>query len=356
VVTRRASAIRPAILVGDLCLVWGDQLMARALCPPRPSWLPARAYDQMRVEAISGQYLDVLGENAPVWTVGQALRTARLKTAGYTVARAAAVRAVLAGHPDPAVSAAFDRYGLLVGEAFQLRDDLLGAFGSPEVTGKPAGDDLVSGKPTVLLQLARDRASPPQLTELEDLLHRCSRRGDQAGAASARRLAELVLATGAADQVESMITERVLGGCQALDSRRPRRVGSRRPHRSRPARSRTRGRTGARPRTVTGADRERGHRRCGPRRPGRAPCISTAPAVEFTILEKAAVPGGPGRPPVGWPGSIRDTGPTVLTMPRTDRATRWPRSGRGVDRLGYRLTPLDPAYRAWYAPMTRTST
>jgi geranylgeranyl diphosphate synthase type I len=192
-----------AILAGDLCLVWADQLMGRSLVPPRRLAAARRAYDRMRVEAIAGQFLDILGERAPVWTVEQALRTARLKTAGYTVIRPLHFGVALSGPTDGVLPAAFTRYGIAVGEAFQLRDDLLGAFGEPEVTGKPAGDDLVQGKPTVLLQLARSRATARQLAHLD---------GGLPG------LAHVVRQTGAPDEVEKMIGERVDEARRALEA------------------------------------------------------------------------------------------------------------------------------------------
>ncbi len=173
-----------AILVGDLCLVWADQLLAGASIPAATLFAVRSCYDRMRVEAVAGQYLDILGETQPEdWSVDRSLLVARLKTAAYTVQRPLQFGLALAG-PDPAVHDAYSRYGLLVGEAFQLRDDLLGVFGDPAVTGKPAGDDLRSGKPTTLLMLAR-RGAPVE------------------------PLAEVIAATGAPDRVEAMIRERV---------------------------------------------------------------------------------------------------------------------------------------------------
>ena len=124
----------------------------------------------MRVETIAGQYLDVLGENDPAnWSVDRALRVARYKTASYTVQRPLLFGACLAGgrRRRRRSIAAYTRYGLAVGEAFQLRDDLLGVYGDPATTGKPAGDDLRTGKPTALLMLARQLATPAQRRALD---------------------------------------------------------------------------------------------------------------------------------------------------------------------------------------------
>ena len=118
----------------------------------------------MRVEAVAGQYLDVLGEAEPQRVVGRAGaagRPAQDRRATRCSDRCSSALA-LAGRSDPTrrVDGAYRRYGAAVGEAFQLRDDLLGVYGDPAVTGKPAGDDLRTGKPTALLMLARQLATP----------------------------------------------------------------------------------------------------------------------------------------------------------------------------------------------------
>lgn len=151
-----------AVLVGDLCLVWADRLLAHTAVPAHRLLDVRRCYDQMRVETVAGQYLDVLGESeSATWSVDRALRVARYKTASYTVQRPLLFGAALAGVTGDAPQiAAYTRFGLAVGEAFQLCDDLLGVYGDPATTGKPAGDDLRTGKPTVLLLLAG--SSPPR--------------------------------------------------------------------------------------------------------------------------------------------------------------------------------------------------
>ncbi|MGC4833328.1 polyprenyl synthetase family protein [Micromonospora vinacea] len=198
-----------AVLIGDLCMVWADQLLAHASVPSARLFEVRRCYDQMRVETVAGQYLDVLGENDPGnWSVDRALRVARYKTASYTVQRPLLFGACLAGVPaDDQLVSAYTRYGLAVGEAFQLRDDLLGVYGDPAATGKPAGDDLRTGKPTALLMLARELATPAQLTALE-----------RAADGPVDTLAGLVAETGAVTRVEQMIAERVGDALAALDA------------------------------------------------------------------------------------------------------------------------------------------
>ncbi|MDM4721937.1 polyprenyl synthetase family protein [Micromonospora sp. WMMA1363] len=201
-----------AVLIGDLCMVWADRLLAHAALPPARLLDVRRCYDQMRVETVAGQYLDVLGENdAANWSVDRALRVARYKTASYTVQRPLLFGACLGGvDADAPLIAAYTRYGLAVGEAFQLCDDLLGVYGDSATTGKPTGDDLRTGKPTALLMLARQLATPAQRRALEETV-------PDAGDGDIARLAELVADTGAVDRIERMIADRVAEALAALD-------------------------------------------------------------------------------------------------------------------------------------------
>jgi geranylgeranyl diphosphate synthase, type I len=218
-VGRRGDADRfgeaAAILVGDLCLVWADRLLSTAELPTEVVLEARRCYDEMRIEAIAGQYLDVLGgADGRDWSVERALRVARLKTASYTVQYPLLFGAALTdiGRAVP-VTEAYTDYGLAVGEAFQLCDDLLGVFGDPKTTGKPAGDDLRTGKPTTLLLLARQLGTPAQRAEL-DRVHSGAVPAD----VDVARLAAVVAATGAVDRVHEMIEQRVGAALDALDA------------------------------------------------------------------------------------------------------------------------------------------
>ncbi len=206
-----------AILAGDLCLVWADQLIARTPLPSATLFTARACYDRMRVETVAGQYLDVLGEVEPAaWSLERALLVARHKTACYTVQRPLQFGLALAGITLPAVDEAFARYGQAVGEAFQLRDDLLGAFGDPSVTGKPAGDDLRTGKPTALLMLAHQLATPAQRAELAVDPAGAVNPADGSGGPTPAELAALITATGAPELLEKIIHERVDEGIAAL--------------------------------------------------------------------------------------------------------------------------------------------
>jgi geranylgeranyl diphosphate synthase type I len=213
-----------AILVGDLCLVWADQLLARTPVSTATLFAVRACYDRMRVEAVAGQYLDVLGESRPdTWTVDRALLVARHKTASYTVQRPLQFGLTLAGPSDRSrVDAAYSTYGIAVGEAFQLRDDLLGVYGDPAITGKPAGDDLRTGKPTTLLMLARQLATAPQRAELDADSAGAVNPADGSGGSSStvdvERLARVIAETGAPARIEALIAERVAEGVAAVES------------------------------------------------------------------------------------------------------------------------------------------
>lgn len=144
-----------AILAGDVSLVLSDVLLADANPDVRRLW------NDLRIEVNLGQFLDVVGTARGEVPLATAERIVEYKTARYTIVRPLQMGAALAGRND--LEEALGRIGTPLGVAFQLRDDLLGAFGSPEVTGKPVGDDLREGKPTPLLARAREAASKSQL-------------------------------------------------------------------------------------------------------------------------------------------------------------------------------------------------
>jgi len=197
-----------AILLGDLCLV-GCQRELREALEPLPITVVASAralFDEMQTEVIVGQYLDVLVQAEP-WGLDPAADEARARTviraksARYSVEHPLALGAVLAGADQEQV-AAIRAVGLPLGEAFQLRDDVLGVFGDPEVTGKPAGDDLREGKRTVLM--ARTMAGAD--AHVRELVS--ARLGDPALDADAvAALRSAIVASGALAGVESVIDD-----------------------------------------------------------------------------------------------------------------------------------------------------
>ncbi|HSP39761.1 MAG TPA: polyprenyl synthetase family protein [Frankiaceae bacterium] len=199
-----------AILLGDLCLVWAEQMLTTCGLPEDALRRTRPVYDEMRVELMSGQYLDLLEQARGGRDMARALRVARYKSAKYTIERPLHVGASLAGD-SPAVRRAYSAYGLPLGEAFQLRDDVLGVFGDPEVTGKPAGDDLREGKRTVLIAMVLDHATQAQSA----VVHR--HLGDpDLDPAGIDALRTVIADTGALDRVEALIEERTAGAIDAL--------------------------------------------------------------------------------------------------------------------------------------------
>ncbi|GAB4086076.1 polyprenyl synthetase family protein [Myceligenerans cantabricum] len=197
-----------AILLGDLVLIAAQRELTAALAG-LPAVAPAvrEAFDRMQSEVVTGQYLDVLVQAEP-WGADPAAdetrahAVLRAKAAGYSVASPLELGALLAGAGERQ-AARVHTAGVPLGEAFQLRDDVLGVFGDPDVTGKPAGDDLREGKRTVLA--ARTMAGLPAGAE-RDLL--VASLGDaELSDDAVRRVREVIVGSGALDAVERLVDE-----------------------------------------------------------------------------------------------------------------------------------------------------
>lgn len=189
-----------AILLGDLLLSWADELLRRCGLPADRVAAALEVFDLCRTEVIAGQFLDVSVQARGHADVATALTVLRYKSAKYSIERPLHIGAALAGAGEEQLAALTD-VGLPLGEAFQLRDDLLGVFGDPQETGKPAGDDLVEGKRTVLVALALEGAPPADRELLDSLL------GTPAAATEVDRLRAVITDSGARDRVEAMIAE-----------------------------------------------------------------------------------------------------------------------------------------------------
>ncbi len=194
-----------AILMGDVAQVYADRLLAGA--PPAA----LATFDEMRLELNAGQYLDLLGSARGAPTVEEARRICRYKTATYTVERPLHLGAALAA-PDrlDELVGPLSAYGAPLGEAFQLRDDLLGTFGDPGVTGKPVGEDLREGKPTMLVALAYQGADAAQRAVLDEHIGRAD-----LGAADVARVQSVIEATGGRAELEATIARLVAGALAA---------------------------------------------------------------------------------------------------------------------------------------------
>ncbi|MEV1063738.1 polyprenyl synthetase family protein [Streptomyces sp. NPDC050263] len=146
-----------AILVGDLALVWSDVMVRASGLPADAQTRLGPVWSAVRYEVMYGQLLDLISQASDEEDVHAALLVDQYKTASYTVERPLQFGAAIAG-AEIGLVAAYRAFGADIGIAFQLRDDLLGVFGDPAVTGKPSGDDLREGKRTVLLATALKRA------------------------------------------------------------------------------------------------------------------------------------------------------------------------------------------------------
>jgi geranylgeranyl diphosphate synthase type I len=197
--------VSSALLFGDLLLAFSDELVTAGIAGQGPSGRRARAeFNSMRRDVTVGQYLDIVEEVA--WPVveadtalDRAIRVVTFKSAKYSIEAPLRIGAALAG-ADAAVLDGLSKFGLPLGIAFQLRDDLLGVFGDEAQTGKPVGDDLREGKRTALIAIAESRLGEAT-TSLAGL-------GDDH--LSPARVAEIQLMlrnVGAEDAVERMIAE-----------------------------------------------------------------------------------------------------------------------------------------------------
>ena len=224
-----------AILIGDMLLTWTDEMYRGSGFAPEVLASGQPALNAMRTEVAAGQYLDLLSQISHTTSVRAALRVVTYKTAKYTIERplqlgaalAAGAQAATARHPGAAgraaraeertrtavaIEAVCTEYGIPLGIAFQLRDDVLGVFGDPARTGKPISGDISEGKRTVLMAIARERATESQARMLDRHL------GDRnLTEAAAARVKAVLIDTGAVAECEALIGASVKEAVAALD-------------------------------------------------------------------------------------------------------------------------------------------
>ncbi len=207
-----------ATLLGDLLLAWSDEAFDEALqlTDDEPARLTARReFNTMRTQVMLGQYLDILEEQS--WRshpeadqLSRARRIVIYKSAKYSVEAPLTIGAALGGADDAALSE-LRAFGLPLGIAFQLRDDLLGVFGDSQVTGKPSGDDLREGKRTVLVAIARSRLPANARSLVDELL------GDpHLTDMQVRMLQDTLRECGAVDVVEDIIQREVERAAESI--------------------------------------------------------------------------------------------------------------------------------------------
>lgn len=191
-----AFGVNLAMLLGDLAHTLADSLVQ-----PLPLRL-RRLWFELCVELMVGQRADLTGAAAGRRDLAHAEHIARLKSGMYTIERPLQLGA-LAADAEEGTCAALQQWGEHIGRAFALRDDQLGIWGDPALTGKPAGDDLAEGKATVILALAFERLEGPAREALTRLGTVDLRPGD------VTVVSDALVSTGVRDDIETMIEDAV---------------------------------------------------------------------------------------------------------------------------------------------------
>ena len=207
--------VAAAILAGDLCLAFSEELFT-ASCSDTPGAGARAIFNRMRTEVMAGQYLDLLEEavgpdQTPEIAEERALNILRFKSAKYSMERPLMLGGALAGADEDLLSA-YSAFALPLGEAFQLRDDVLGVFGDPEVTGKPAGDDLREGKRTFLIARALGASGDDTRARINAMLGDTAL--DDTAVATLRRL---IVGSGALEHTEQLIATKSEDAFTALE-------------------------------------------------------------------------------------------------------------------------------------------
>ena len=170
-------------------------------------------FDEMEVELMAGQYLDIYEQALASESIERSLKVARYKSGKYSIERPLHFGAALANKNPESFYPIYSAYGLPLGEAFQLRDDLLGVFGDSATTGKPAGDDLREGKRTVLMAMTHERATAAQRETIKSLFGRADL--DSVGVETLR---SIIVDTGASDHLETLISSLFEESVTAIDN------------------------------------------------------------------------------------------------------------------------------------------
>ena len=199
-----------AILIGDLALSWADELLLTSGLNDVQVVAAKSVYDIMRTELMAGQYLDLLEQVRRDITEDRAMKVIRFKSAKYTIERPLLMGAAIA-EASPEVQDALSNYGLELGTAFQLRDDVLGVFGDAQVTGKPAGDDLRERKQTLLVARTLEMASHESRVEFEALFAQ-----PELTDADIAKLQTIISESGALESVEQTISQTTDSALNAL--------------------------------------------------------------------------------------------------------------------------------------------
>jgi geranylgeranyl diphosphate synthase type I len=191
-----------SVLMGDLAIIWADKMLHESGVKSSQILSALPIYDEMRVELMAGQYLDVYEQALASESIERSLKVARYKSGKYSIERPLHFGAALSANAKSEQYGIYSQYGLPLGEAFQLRDDIIGVFGDPQETGKPAGDDLREGKRTVLIASTLNKSNDAQRKEFEKYFGRANL--DQTGVEVLR---SIIIDTGALKEVELLISQ-----------------------------------------------------------------------------------------------------------------------------------------------------
>jgi len=205
--------IASAILMGDLALIWAAKMLHESNLPTHQILQALPIYDEMRVELMAGQYLDVYEQALASESIERSLKVARYKSGKYSIERPLHFGATLALHFSKEQLEIFSHYGLPLGEAFQLRDDVIGVFGDPAKTGKPAGDDLREGKRTVLIAMTLAEIDTTTRKQFDSLFGK-----KELDSNGVNDLREIIIEAGALTRVETLISEMTFNAQKSLET------------------------------------------------------------------------------------------------------------------------------------------
>jgi geranylgeranyl diphosphate synthase type I len=209
--------VASAILLGDLALIWASQNLHQCFSGLSGKGedggfeLAFAIFDEMQVEVMAGQFLDITEQVKLEHSVERALKVATFKSSKYSVERPLQFGAAIGG-ANQELLGKLSEFGIPLGIAFQLRDDLLGVFGDEAETGKPSGGDLIEGKRTALIALSLAGMSHQDATAFSACFGRSDASRDEIELMQA-----LITASGGIEGVEELITSHYQKSLAALD-------------------------------------------------------------------------------------------------------------------------------------------